>query len=169
MPRPLAGDYAPFLETYVNACKGDDVFSLLNYSWDSLNAWLGTIPEEKLHYAYAEGKWTLAQLLQHLIDTERVFAYRAMCIARGEQKPLPPFDENAYAERGNAAHRSLSSLKTEMQVMRKSTIALFNAMNPEDIAAEGIASNHRITVNALGFIIAGHVYHHQRIYLERYC
>jgi len=169
MPRPLAGDYAPLYENYVSSCLGDDVFAVLNYSWDALNAWLGTIPEEKLTHSYAEGKWTVAQMLQHIIDSERVFAYRAMCIARGEKQPLPGFDENAYAERGNAAHRSMDSIKKELQALRKATITLYNSLLPEDIQQAGTAMNHRITVNALGYILAGHVYHHQRIYLERYC
>lgn len=168
MPRPQAGDYAPLYENYVSSCFGDDVFAVLNYSWDALNAWLGTIPEEKLTYSYAEGKWTLAQMLQHIIDCERIFAYRAMCIARGEKQPLPGFDENAYAVKGHAAHRSLDAMKKELLALRKATITLYNSLLPEDLLEAGIAMNHRVTVNALGYILAGHVYHHQRIYQERY-
>ncbi len=156
-------------ENYVSVTKGNDVASVLNASWDELTLWLGTIPEEKLTHSYAPGKWTVAQMIQHLIDCERVFAFRAMCIARGEKQPLPGFDENAYAERGNATHRSLSAMKKELIALRHATITLYNSLLPNDLQAQGIASNHNISVNALGFILAGHILHHQRIYLERYC
>jgi uncharacterized damage-inducible protein DinB len=169
MPRPQAGEYAPFYENYVSATVGTDVASVLNNSWDELTLWLGTIPEEKLTYSYAEGKWTVAQMLQHIIDCERIFAFRAMCIARGEKQSLPGFDENAYAEIGNAAHRSLDAIKKELIALRQATITLYNSFLPQDLQARGIASNNTITVNALGFILAGHILHHQLIYMERYC
>jgi uncharacterized damage-inducible protein DinB len=169
MPRPQAGEYASFYENYVSAAVGNDVASVLNNSWDELTLWLGTIPEEKLTYSYAEGKWTVAQMLQHLIDCERIFAFRAMCIARGEKQSLPGFDENAYAEMGNASHRSLDAVKKELIALRQATITLYNSFLPQDLQARGLANNNSISVNALGFILAGHILHHQRIYIERYC
>jgi len=168
MPRPAEGDYAPLYENYVRLATGDDVFTVLNRSWDQLGLWLGGIPEEKLSYFYAPGKWTVAQMLQHLIDSERVFAYRAMCFARGEKSSLPGFDENAYAERATAEHRSLIAMKEELRALRKATITLYNSFTREDLAESGIAFGYRVTVNAMGYIMAGHIYHHQRIYEERY-
>jgi hypothetical protein len=168
MPRPAEGDYAPLYENYVRLATGDDVFTVLNRSWDQLGLWLGSIPEEKLLHTYAPGKWTIAQMLQHLIDSERVFAYRAMCFARGEKNSLPGFDENAYAGRATAEHRSLVAMKEELLALRKASITLYNSFTREDLAESGIAFGYRVTVNAMGFIMAGHIYHHQRIYEERY-
>jgi hypothetical protein len=168
MPRPAQGDYAPLYENYVKLAAGDDVFTVLNRSWDQLGLWLGSIPEEKLPYSYAPGKWTVGQMLQHLIDSERVFAYRAMCFARGEKNSLPGFDENAYAARATAEHRGLVAMKEELLALRKASITLYNSFTREDLAESGIAFGYRVTVNAMGFIMAGHIYHHQRIYEERY-
>jgi hypothetical protein len=168
MPRPTEGDYAPLYENYVKLATGDDVFTVLNRSWDQLGLWLGSITEEKLQHSYAPGKWTVAQVLQHLIDSERVFAYRAMCFARGEKNSLPGFDENAYAARATAEHRSLIAMKEELLALRKASITLYNSFTREDLAESGIAFGYRVTVNAMGFIKAGHIYHHQKIYEERY-
>jgi hypothetical protein len=168
MPRPLKEDYAPLYQNYVGMADGDDVFTVLNRSWDQLGLWLGSIPEEKLSYTYAPGKWTVAQMLQHLIDSERVFAYRAMSFARGEKQALPGFDENSYAARATAEHRSLAAIKEELLALRKATITLFNSFTQQDLQEYGIAFGHRVTVNAMGFIMAGHIYHHQHIYEERY-
>lgn len=168
MPRPVEGDYAPLYENYIQTAEGDDVFTVLNRSWDQLGLWLGGIPEEKLNYSYAPGKWTVAQMLQHLIDSERVFAYRAMSFARGEKQSLPGFDENSYAARATAEHRSLAAMKEELLALRKATITLFNSFTREDLEESGIAFGYRVTVNAMGFIMTGHIYHHQRIYKERY-
>lgn len=169
MARPQTSEYAPFYENYVSSCVGDEVATVLNNSWDALTFWLGTITEEKLSYSYAPGKWTVAQMLQHIIDCERIFAFRAMCIARGEKQSLPGFDENAYAELGNAEHRSLDAIKKELIALRQATITLYNSFLPSDLKTKGVANNHAITVNALGFILVGHVLHHQRVYEERYC
>lgn len=168
MPRPKPGDYATFYENYVSSTSGDDVLMVLNSSWDQLGLWLGEIVEEKLDFSYAPGKWTLAQMLQHLIDAERVFAFRAMSIARGEQQALPGFDENAYAEMANASHRTMASLRSELLALRNATIALFNSFEKKDLERSGVAFGQRVTVNAMGFIMVGHIYHHQKIYTNRY-
>jgi hypothetical protein len=168
MARPTPADYAPLYHNYVQLAEGDDVIAALNQSWDRLGFWLSQVPEEKMNYAYAPGKWTVAQMFQHIIDSERVFAYRAMSIARGEQQPLPGFDENSYAALADAEHRTFIGLKEEMLTLRKSTIQLFNSFRVHELNRAGVAFGSRITVNALGFILAGHVYHHQRVFAERY-
>ncbi len=129
---------------------------------------MDSIPVEKADYAYAEGKWTLKELLQHCIDTERIMVYRALCIARGEKQSLPGFDENSYAAASNANIRTWEGLVEEMQLVRKSTILMFDSFNEEQLQQRGSANNHPITCNALGFIIAGHFLHHERIVKERY-
>lgn len=168
MPRPTSDDYAPFYKNYVQLTEGDDVIAALNQSWDRLGFWLSQVPEEEMNFAYAPDKWTVAQMFQHLIDTERIFAFRALSIARGEQQPLPGFDENSYATLADAEHRTFISLKEELLTLRKSTIQLFNSLRVHELSKVGIAFGNRITVNALGFILAGHVYHHQKIFVERY-
>ncbi|MCA0383827.1 MAG: DinB family protein [Bacteroidetes bacterium] len=171
MPLPVTGDYAPFYQTYVSYCAAHetDALDTLKGSLAEMEQWLRQIPETKKDFAYAPGKWTVAQLLQHMADTERVFAYRALAIARGEQQPLPGFDENAWANEAPAIHRSISSLVEELLQLRQLTITLFQSITPAQLLNKGVASGQPITVNALAFIMVGHVRHHQRIYSERYC
>lgn len=168
MARPIQGqDYGDFYSNYVHLAQGEDALETLIHSLIVLDEFLSTLPDSKGDYAYAPGKWTVKQLLQHMIDTERVFAYRAMCIARGEQQPLPGFDENAYATHATAAHISLERLKEELLLMREATIRMFRGFSTEAMLRKGTASAKPITVNALGFIIVGHVLHHISI-LNKY-
>ena len=114
MPRPEFTEYGTFFQRYIDYPRGDDARQVLENSLAPLEQFLSSIPDEKLHYAYRPGKWTVAQLLQHVIDTERVFAYRAMCIARGEEQALPGFDENVYADNAIASDRTLTDLIEEL-------------------------------------------------------
>ena len=109
--RPLPGDYSPFSETYVSLVTSDDIQATLPESYANLKNFLDSIPESKAEFAYAEGKWTVKEMLQHAIDTEKVFAYRAMCFARGEQQPLPGFDQDVYAANVDVSNRTLEDLK----------------------------------------------------------
>jgi hypothetical protein len=126
------------------------------------------LPEEKAGFAYAPGKWTIRQLLQHMIDTERVFSYRAMCISRGEEQPLPGFDENIYAENAKAEHRDLKGLAEEFLILRQSSLLLYRNMSDENMLRYGTASNHRVNANSIAFILVGHAIHHQEILIDRY-
>ena len=166
--RPLPTDYAPFYETYVSLVKSDDIKQAFTESLPEMENFLQSVPENKSYHAYAENKWTVKQVLQHTIDAERVFAYRAMCIARGEEQSLPSFDENQYAENAAVEHRSLNGLKEEMILLRKATVALFENFTDSMLQVKGIASNKSITVLSLGYITVGHWLHHQRILAERY-
>ena len=166
--RPLPTDYAPFYETYVSLVKSDDIKQAFTESLPEMENFLQSVPENKSDHAYAENKWTVKQVLQHSIDAERVFAYRAMCIARGEEQSLPSFDENQYAENAAVEHRSLNGLKEEMILLRKATVALFENFTDSMLQVKGIASNKSITVLSLGYITVGHWLHHQRILAERY-
>ena len=129
---------------------------------------LTTIPEDKGTYRYAEGKWTIKEVLNHMMDAERVFAYRALRFSRNDPTALQPFEENDYATRANAHGRSIHQLAREMQWLRESTIDLYASFTPEMLLLEGTASGKRISVLNLGYIIAGHDVHHQRILVERY-
>lgn len=169
MARPEAHEHGAFYQHYIELTTGNHPVEVLEQSMEPLQLWLQSLPEEKLHTAYAPGKWTLAQVLQHMIDTERVFAYRAMCIGRGEQQALPGFDENEYAAAAPAAGRKLKGLSEELMTLRKASIILFRSLDKQEVLhAMGTASGQPISVNALGFIMTGHVLHHINIVQERY-
>ena len=133
-----------------------------------IKIFLPGISEEQSTHAYAPGKWTIKELLQHLIDAERVFTYRAVCFARKEQATLPGFDEDDYAAASNANARSWESITAEFVAVRKSTLFLYDSFTPEMLARVGKASNHSYSVEALGFILLGHFNHHKKIIEERY-
>lgn len=126
------------------------------------------IPLDKFDFRYAEGKWTIKDIIQHIIDAERVFAYRAMRIARNDQTALPGFDEDFYVTNANANSRSIQDLLTEFSMVRHATIYLFNSFSPDSLERIGIASDNPISVRALGFIIIGHQNHHQTVFQQRY-
>jgi hypothetical protein len=133
-----------------------------------VNDFFDGITEEKANEAYAPGKWTLKELLQHIIDAERIFAYRSLCIARKETLSLPGFDENVYAANSQANSRSWQSLVEEMKAVRVSTKMLFESFSGEVLNQTGLSNNNRIDVNALGFIMVGHLVHHVGVIKERY-
>ena len=127
-----------------------------------------SIPATKQDFCYAEGKWSVRELLCHVIDAERIFAYRALRFARNDKTPLEGFEENDYAPQANAQHRTLNSIADEMARLRASTIDLYQSFSPEMMLRKGSASKNEISVMALGFIIAGHETHHRKILVERY-
>ena len=168
MPRPSASEYAPFYQTYVNYTSGKDYSILVQqYNERLIDSWTA-VPIEKIKYSYAPDKWTIQQMFQHVIDTERIFAYRALAIARKESIALPGFDENAYAKNATAAHRQWKDMLVEWKVLRQSTNLMFASFTEEDLKQKGTASGNTISVNALGFIIFGHTLHHLHILKEKY-
>jgi hypothetical protein len=168
MPRPAPSDYPAFFDTYVRLVPEQDLVVALENSCGELERDLGRITNEKQDHAYGPMKWTMRQLLQHAIDTERIFAYRALCIARGENQPLPGFDENGYAERAEVRHRPLWDMKEEFLGLRKTTTALFKGFTQEMLASSGISDGKTIGVLAIGFMVIGHWRHHDAILRERY-
>jgi len=168
MARPTINDYAPYYHNYVMYVKEDDLHTAFTNQSLPMELFLNSIPEAKAGYAYAEGKWTVKQLLQHLIDAERIFAHRALWFARQSPAPLSGFDENEFAVIADGGNRSLTSLVEEMIIVRKSTASLFAGFTEKELNTAGTANNHSITVNALGFVILGHFLHHKRILEERY-
>jgi uncharacterized damage-inducible protein DinB len=169
MARPQTGDYGNFYQNYINLVEGDDAVAAMEQSIKPLESFFQILENADLQYSYGPGKWTLAQLLQHIIDTERIFAYRALCIGRGEKQRLPGFEENEYAEASPAANRKLKGLSEELLTLRKASIILFRSLAKENaLDKKGIASEQAISVNALGFIIIGHVLHHIKVISERY-
>ncbi|HLK27793.1 MAG TPA: DinB family protein [Puia sp.] len=159
---------AEFYHKYINATKENDVIKALKKNSDNFEKLLKKIPNKKINYAYADGKWTIKELLQHIIDAERVFAYRALRFSRKDATPLASFDENSWAVNSRGTERKWDDLIKEFKSLRKSTELLFESFNDEQLLAKGTASNHEINVLALGFIAAGHVAHHENIIKERY-
>lgn len=168
MSRPSATEYGSFHQTYINYTSGKDYSILVQqYNDRIIDAW-NAIPTEKINFAYAPDKWTIRQMLQHVIDTERIFAYRALSIARGETTPMMGFDENAYAQKATAGQRNWKEMIAEWKIVRQSTNMLFASFTEEDLKQKGTASNLPLSVNASGFIIFGHALHHLHVLKERY-
>ena len=168
MSRPDASEHAPYFERYIKLADGNDAVQALEAATGRLAGFLRSIPAEKADYRYGADKWTVKEFLQHLIDAERIFCYRALSIARGEKQPLLPFDENSYAATADLSHRELAAIADDMEIARASTLSLYRSLSAADLARTGTASGHPTTPNALAFIIAGHQVHHENIYAERY-
>ena len=160
--------YAPHFENYVQLVKSEDLRKTLKQNTEEMLALLETIPQEKFNFAYAEGKWTIKQVLQHIIDAERIFAYRALRIARMDPTPLPGFDENLYAQHAITANRSWEEMVKEMRQVRKSNMKMIKSFSEEQLNFQGVSSDHPTTAAAVCFVIAGHVRHHLNILQERY-
>jgi len=159
---------APFYQGYLDQVGEDNVVAALKKSGRQFREFLETIPPAKINFAYAPNKWTIKEVLQHIIDGERVFSYRALSFARKDPTPLPGFDENNWAAHSQAAAREWSDLLDEFRAVRKSTRLLFGAFNDEQLLAAGVASGNPINNLALGYICSGHVLHHMQIIKERY-
>jgi len=166
--RPAQGEYAPFYAGYIAQVPDGDLLELLARQGGDSAALLAGIPESRGDFAYAAGKWTLKEVLCHLADAERVFAYRALRFARGDGTPLASFDEKAWVPAAGAARRSVAGLAAELAAVRGATLALLRGLPPEAPGRSGTASNSEVTVRALGWIIAGHERHHLQIIRERY-
>ena len=166
--RPNKNDYAPYYEGYINLVKGDDIHKILTAQSIETQGVLNSFSETLGNYAYAEGKWTVKEVVGHLIDTERVMAYRAMCIARGEKQSLLGFNENEYAKAGNFNRRELFDLNYEFRLLRELNLLLSKGFDEEILQRRGVANNNEVTVLGLLYIIAGHEKHHMNILQERY-
>ena len=168
MAKPIISDYPEYFGKYINQVAEEDLGEAFKLQFPRLDLFLRSIDESQAEYAYAPGKWTLKELLQHMIDTERIFNYRALSFARKEPASLPSFDENLYAESSDANTRSWKRLSNEFINVRRSTEDLFNSFSDEMLQRKGTASNNSISVLSLGFVIIGHVTHHIKVAEERY-
>ena len=166
--RPLPGEYAPYYETYISLVKSDDILATLE-AQRLLSAQLFAARSERDgNFRYAPDKWTVKEVLGHLSDSERIFAYRAVRIARGDQTPLSSFEQDDYVRGGNFSERALSDLAEEFDLVRAASIGLFKSLRKEAWQRRGVANKTEISVRALAYIIAGHELHHRRILDERY-
>jgi hypothetical protein len=168
MAKPPLADIPEFYQAYVNAVEADDLVNALTRHVIETEDLLQSIPGDKWDHAYAPGKWTIKELVQHVMDSERVFVYRALRFSRLDPTPLPGFDENLFAENSNASTRNIDDMIAEFLLVRKSTLSMFRSFTPGQLNAHGVANDKAVSVEAIGFIIAGHMKHHQRIINERY-
>lgn len=166
--RPDPAEYDAFYSTYMDKVPDGDVLDLLVTGLTDTLELLGGVPPEMETYRYGEGKWSIREVVGHLTDAERVFAYRAFCIARGESAALPGMDQLVYAQGSNAAERSLTDLGVEFAAVRAATLELFRSLNDAAWSRSGVASGVSFTVRVFPFIIAGHEIHHRELLRARY-
>ena len=165
---PQDGAYPEFYRPYIKALSDHDLITnLREIHQDSLDLF-GNYPQEKWDYRYAPDKWTVKEILGHLIDAERIFSYRALRFARNDQTPLPGFEQNDYVPESNVDHRTVTDLLEEYQSLRRSTIMMYENFTPGMLERQGEASGWPISVEAIGFVTCGHERHHQNVFKERY-
>lgn len=166
--KPETTEYAPFFNTYVSKVDAPDAFALLEKAAVETPAFLESIPNNKWEYRYAAGKWSLKESLIHMLDTERIFSYRALRIARNDKTPLPGFEQDGYIPFYNTDQRSPASIIDEYRHIRAATLYLFRYLTVDDLMRSGTASGGAVTVRALAYLISGHEIHHIRLIEERY-
>lgn len=168
MSRPTETEYAPSFESYVSHVPEDDILPAMRSQIDAVDVLLDRVAPERETYAYGEGKWSIRQIVGHLIDGERVFGYRALCIARGETQNLPGFDENAYMPNAPYEHVELEDLLSEFRLVRLSNIAMLRTLDETAWTRMGMANGAPVSVRALAYVMVGHVRHHLGVLRERY-
>jgi hypothetical protein len=167
--RPAPGEYASYAEADVARVEGSDAVAVLGALADHTLGFLNSLPEDRLAgLRYAPGKWTLKDVVGHVVDDERVFAHRAFCIARGEKRALPGFDEEIYAAHGEAERRPWEELLSDYEAVRAASLALFRGISAAGWIRVGEVNGYPATPRGLAFHIAGHEQHHVRLLRERY-
>lgn len=166
--KPKPNEYDSYYETYISALPDFHIKQILEEQIDTIQNMFSNMDEEKGNFAYSEGKWTIKEVLGHIVDTERIFSYRALSFARGETQKIPGYDQNEYVAKGNFNKRSINSLIYEFTYLRKSNIILLLSFDEETLNNKGNANGKQITVNALLYILAGHVNHHIKVLKEKY-
>ena len=168
MQRPEASEFAPYYNNYISQIDGDSVLPVLDAQIEQIRSMFAAVPEGKGAYAYAEGKWTIKELLSHLIDGERIFAYRILRISRGDKTPIEGFEQDDYIQTSNANNRSFADLLDEFDHERRANLLLVKNLSDGASLRMGTASNNPVSVRALVYIMAGHVKHHLHILNDRY-
>lgn len=165
---PQENEYGDFYNGYIRLVEPPNVIQTLIQQGQQVYALIQTLTNEQANYRYAEGKWSVKEIIGHLVDTERIMSYRALCISRGEQTALPGYDHNTYVQEADFDQRSMQSLSTEYDALRNANISMFNSFTPKQIEQTGTANDVTVSVCALAFIIAGHEKHHLNILEEKY-
>ena len=164
----LDNEFAGHFGTYIKQAGEGILIEELEISLHAFIRFVQNIPLDKFDYRYAEGKWTIKDIIQHVIDTERIFAYRALRFSRNDKTHLPSFEENDYADNTDSNKRSIQELLTEFSAVRHSTLLFYKSLSEEQLKRIGTVSNNPISVRALGFVMIGHQKHHQKVFEERY-
>ncbi|WP_210488828.1 DinB family protein [Rufibacter aurantiacus] len=169
IPRPKPGEYNEYFSKYIQHIPDQaNILEVLQKQRQEVEQLFGRVSEGEASFAYEPGKWSVKELLGHMVDTERIMAYRALCIARGDQKPLPGFEENDYVANAFFSERSLNNILDEYNTVREATLSLLRSLPAASFSRLGNANGSPITPSALAFIIAGHERHHMNILKERY-
>lgn len=166
--RPQANEHVPYFSKYIDLVPEGDLLRLLDQQHRETRSMLAALPAEKARYRYAEGKWSVTEVVGHLSDTERIFAYRALRFARGDSTSLPGYDENAYTPAGHFDERSLGDVLDEYTSVRAATSALLRGLPADSFLRTGLAAGNPCSVRALAYIIAGHERHHVNLFRTRY-
>jgi hypothetical protein len=166
--RPGTGDYAEFYEKYVSLISSNDILGVLEAHLRQMTTLFTGRSEREGDFRYAPDKWSVKEVLGHVTDTERIFAYRALRIARGDQTPLSSFEQDDYVRAASFHQRKLANIVEEFADVRRASLALYRSLNEEAWSRRGVANKNEVTVRALAFITAGHELHHRRILEERY-
>jgi hypothetical protein len=168
LQRPEASEYAPHFERYVSLVPAGDILTTLGAQLEETLTLIGNLDESLGDKRYAPSKWSIKEVLGHVIDSERIFGYRALRFARNDLVPLPGFDQNEYVSHANFGRWLLRDLGAELEHVRRSSILFFRHLESDAWQRHGSASGHDVSVRALAYIIAGHAMHHVRILRERY-
>lgn len=165
---PTDDEYDAFYQDYLALLDTDNIIQTLTTQGQETFAIIQRLSPEKANFRYADGKWSVKEVIGHMIDTERVMAYRAMCISRNDQTSLPGFDQDHYVDHAHFSVRSLQNLSAEYDAQRNANISMFNGLTEKQILAKGTANGVEVTVRALAHIIAGHERHHLNILRDKY-
>lgn len=166
--RPKEEDHIPYFSRYINLVPEESIMPALQNNHQELVQFIRSIPVDKSEHKYSPEKWTIKQVINHMIDTERIFSYRALRFARGDAQQLPGFEENDYAANANLKYTNLNLLSEEFDAVRKSTILLFKQLGEKELLLSGMMASGKTNVVSLGFTICGHAKHHMSIIQERY-
>lgn len=168
MNKPQPNEYAEYYDRYISLVDEGDLMPMLESQSSNLRSMFALLPEEKGTFAYAPGKWTLKEVISHLIDGERHFAYRLLRVSRGDETPIEGFEQDNYIENSNANNRSFAELLDEFDLQRRSNLLLVNNLSDEASKRLGTASGYTVSVRALVYMMAGHIAHHEKILKENY-
>ena len=166
--RPQEGEFNPYYSKYIGLVPDGDIVKTLRQQLPETLSLLESIPEERAGYRYAEGKWSVKQLLAHLTDAERIFVYRALCIARGDTQPLPGFEEDEYVRGAAFDSLPLAKIIAEFETVRAATLSFFDNLDDAAWAKKGNANGSGVSVRAIAYILAGHERHHRQVLKDRY-
>lgn len=168
MTRPTADEYAPAHAGYVSLVPEDDVMDAMQRQSSEMQKWLAAVDEARAAHRYAPDKWSVKEVIGHIVDSERIIGYRALAVARGEQNPLPGFDEKAYVRNASFDSWKLGDLSEHYALVRRAHIVLFNNLPPEAWDRRGIANGFPISTRGMAYVIVGHNRHHLNVLHERY-